>query len=1005
MNYKISVIIPVYNVEKYIRDCLDSIVNQTIGIENIEVIVVNDCTPDNSMEIVGEYAEKYPSIKIVEHEFNQGLGSARNTGLKHVTADYISFIDSDDFISENTYEICLEKFKKHHCDFVIYEYDYYGESGKKYPRNPSGKLFDNDKLIEDITKTPEIIFATSACNKIYPKNFIPLLNFPSTLFEDMIVSTNVTFNAKKIYITNNCRYYYRKRESENNSITDNYLEKIESYYDWFLIHYKLYTILEKYPDYKPLIDWMNARDTRFFLRSLMLKDDFSHKERKEMFYIVKEYLKDISEDVLIEFSQDWIEFLSDVQKKSYWKFFIKYGFYRKKIKPKIDVISIYQRAFEILEISILIFISFFYKLNLRNREIWLIIERENEAKDNGYRFFQYMRENHREINSYYLINKNYKKDYNRIKPLGNVIQYGSFKHKLYFVLSRKLICAHKNIIEPWNYRKFKKSYQKFVPTKKYIFLQHGIIGNDVSNVLGKRNPNNYFDLFICGAKPEYDFINANFGYLPGEVTYTGLARFDYLSESTTKKQILLMPTWRNGIVQPSWIKNKIVSDEKFLNSKYYKTYQNLINNEKLIALLEKNDFNLIFYPHYEIQQYLKYFFTDSDRITIANKDFYDVQTLLIESKLLISDYSSVHFDFAYMDKPLIYYQFDKDDFFSKHYKKGYFSYEKHGFGPVLETEDEVVAFVEKAFENNFAVEDEYRRRTNEFFILKDTKNCERIYNEIISLENYYKTTDDLITEIFENYTEKFNVEGLDVYRYNNFLMYVADIKMKVNQIWLHLYPEDPNDLFDNNNKFNYLDFYFEDFNVTTDNRSEYKNENIALVKLPDIETKIVTTGKIRDKQRNRISFKINIKKGIKNMLSKLKYNIFCVTSKFPALYIILNINETGVKNALINIKGHKAIKKNNLFDIDFYLKKYSNVKSGMDPLLHYIYHGFKEGKKPSNEFDGDYYLKKYTAVKKSNLNPLVHYSLYGINEGREINQDPTKEDYSYRLSNYGSKSK
>jgi glycosyltransferase involved in cell wall biosynthesis len=120
MNYKISVIIPVYNVENYIRECLNSIVNQTIGIENIEVIVVNDCTPDNSMDIVEEYAEKYSSIKIIEHEINQGLGPARNTGLKHATAEYISFIDSDDFISENTYEICLYKFERYNCDFVIY---------------------------------------------------------------------------------------------------------------------------------------------------------------------------------------------------------------------------------------------------------------------------------------------------------------------------------------------------------------------------------------------------------------------------------------------------------------------------------------------------------------------------------------------------------------------------------------------------------------------------------------------------------------------------------------------------------------------------------------------------------------------------------------------------------------------------------------------------------------------------------------------------------------------
>jgi len=109
-----------------------------------------------------------------------------------------------------------------------------------------------------------------------------------------------------------------------------------------------------------------------------------------------------------------------------------------------------------------------------------------------------------------------------------------------------------------------------------------------------------------------------------------------------------------------------------------------------------------------------------------------------------------------------------------------------------------------------------------------------------------------------------------------------------------------------------------------------------------------------------------------------------IISKFPGLYILLNINETGLKNALINIKGYKSIKKNKLLDIGYYLKNNRSVRSsGMDPILHYMYHGFKEGRKPSSKFSSDYYLGEYDDVKKSRLNPLVHYGLYGIKEGRK----------------------
>lgn len=103
-------------------------------------------------------------------------------------------------------------------------------------------------------------------------------------------------------------------------------------------------------------------------------------------------------------------------------------------------------------------------------------------------------------------------------------------------------------------------------------------------------------------------------------------------------------------------------------------------------------------------------------------------------------------------------------------------------------------------------------------------------------------------------------------------------------------------------------------------------------------------------------------------------------SKFPSLYILFK-DKHGIKNALINIRGYKAIKKNHLLDIGYYLKNNSDVRlSGRDPIIHYMYHGFNEGRKPNPDFDGDQYLKARNDVKISNLNPLVHYSLYGINE-------------------------
>jgi len=114
-------------------------------------------------------------------------------------------------------------------------------------------------------------------------------------------------------------------------------------------------------------------------------------------------------------------------------------------------------------------------------------------------------------------------------------------------------------------------------------------------------------------------------------------------------------------------------------------------------------------------------------------------------------------------------------------------------------------------------------------------------------------------------------------------------------------------------------------------------------------------------------------------------------SKFPSLHILLNRNNTSFKNALINIKGYKAIQKNKIFNIGYYLKNNPDIRvSGVDPLIHYIYHGFKEGRKPNPNFDGKYYLQRYSDVQDSNLNPMVHYSLFGIKEDRKIIRDQEK---------------
>jgi len=115
---------------------------------------------------------------------------------------------------------------------------------------------------------------------------------------------------------------------------------------------------------------------------------------------------------------------------------------------------------------------------------------------------------------------------------------------------------------------------------------------------------------------------------------------------------------------------------------------------------------------------------------IADFDHFDVQTLLKESAILISDYSSVAFDFAYMRKPVIYYQFDEELFFEKHYHRGYFDYTTIGFGDVCKKEADVIESISRICSQGMHIEERYSERVNRFFPLYDTSNCERIYQLI-----------------------------------------------------------------------------------------------------------------------------------------------------------------------------------------------------------------------------------------------------------------------------------
>lgn len=379
---------------------------------------------------------------------------------------------------------------------------------------------------------------------------------------------------------------------------------------------------------------------------------------------------------------------------------------------------------DLIKILIAFITSSFMRLNKKNRDIWLISERKDEAEDNGYHLYKYIRENHPGQKVFYAINKK-SQSYLKIEKYNTVIQFNSLKHYIYYFLCNKHISAFQFFGVPetpflW------KLEERGVIKKKKVFLQHGITKEMLPFLLYK---NTNYDLFICGAQPEYDYLKVNYGYPEGNLKYLGFCRFDNLHDYETKKQILLMPTWRQWIGMTNDDNDEEEEQCNFINTEYYKTYNSLLNNKKLHSLLADKKFELIFYPHPEMQRFIRNFKRTHENIKIANRRNCNLQELLKESEILITDYSSIAFDCAYMRKNLIYYQFDQDMYYSNHFEKGYFDCERDGFGPVVKEEKVLVKEIEGAILNR-NITTKYIERAKKFFPIYDKDNCKRNYEAI-----------------------------------------------------------------------------------------------------------------------------------------------------------------------------------------------------------------------------------------------------------------------------------
>lgn len=362
----------------------------------------------------------------------------------------------------------------------------------------------------------------------------------------------------------------------------------------------------------------------------------------------------------------------------------------------------------------------FFKVYKKFRKIYLFQDRIDVADDNAFHLFKYARTRHDGVKKYFVLSKK-SKQYNKI---GNSLEHGSFKHKLMMLHADKIISSHpyETVINPfWNYENDQRKLIAGLLDYKIYFLQHGVTVGNISSWMSKFDKN--LSLIVAASEKEAEsFLEEGYNYDESIIQTLGFPRFDNL-KNIENKQILFIPTWR---------KNLRGNKNAFVNSVYFENINSFLNSSKLFDLMDKG-YKIVFKPHQELvnpiddesdERYIDLFDIPDDVYVSYDESYQD---LFNNSSILITDYSSVFYDFAYLKKPLIYYRPVED----YHYDEGYFDFETMGFGEIIKTEDDLFGKLNDYIENDCKMEEKYRKRVDSFFKFTDKNNCKRVYDWIL----------------------------------------------------------------------------------------------------------------------------------------------------------------------------------------------------------------------------------------------------------------------------------
>ena len=365
---------------------------------------------------------------------------------------------------------------------------------------------------------------------------------------------------------------------------------------------------------------------------------------------------------------------------------------------------------------------------------WLLTDRVHKADDNAEHLYRWLMHKPDFAKKIYFVLDARSADWDRLAGEGfKLLAYRSDGHKAALWNAEWLISSHADIAvrDPLGIRDVIGS-----PKYKFAFLQHGIIKDDMSEWLNTIR----LDMFVASTQREYESLVAEpYKFCAREVELAGLPRHDRLLEKARAypkaKNLLLCPTWRWYLPpleslsgEPS---NEVV--QQYLESDFFKGWNKLFSSQQLAKIAEDHKIKLLFLPHPKVERSIDHYTTIPAIRRIAYQDIKSIQDLIVSCGMMITDYSSLAMDFAYLGRPVFYYQFPETHWFfgGDLIRPGYFTYAEDGFGPVLDNHEALLESIRLCLERGGVREARYDQRAQAFFTLRDGQNCARVFDAVM----------------------------------------------------------------------------------------------------------------------------------------------------------------------------------------------------------------------------------------------------------------------------------